>query len=80
MRKQTIYNLEEALPLFLYNGAGSLIIKESPETVEAVLDNHTSLIHQQGQLAIAESKGVQKYLLIKTLEKSKRSLHRNSYF
>ncbi|WP_286158811.1 hypothetical protein [Bacillus sp. FJAT-27238] len=35
---------------------------------------------QYGQLAIAESKGVQKYLLIKTLEKSKRSLHRNSYF
>ncbi|GED59502.1 hypothetical protein ABER61_15490 [Brevibacillus formosus] len=35
---------------------------------------------QYGQLAIAKSKGVQKYLLIKTLEKSKRSQHRNSYF
>ncbi|MED1801268.1 hypothetical protein [Brevibacillus porteri] len=33
-----------------------------------------------GQLAIAESKGVQKYLMIKTLEKSKRNLHQSSYF
>ncbi|MGG4448984.1 hypothetical protein [Brevibacillus porteri] len=33
-----------------------------------------------GQLAIAESKGIQKYLMIKTLDKNKRNLHRNSYF
>lgn len=35
---------------------------------------------QYGQQAIAESKGVQKYLMIKTLEKNKRNPHRNSYF
>ncbi|MDC0764944.1 hypothetical protein POF51_29925 [Brevibacillus sp. AG] len=56
------------------------IYQLSLDTEVAYHQGNMAEAEQYGQLAIAESQGVQKYLMIKTLEKSKRSLNRNSYF
>lgn len=56
------------------------IYQLSLDAEEAYQQGNMAEAEQYGQRAIAESKGVQKYLMIKTLEKNKRNQHRTSYF
>ncbi|GED72712.1 hypothetical protein BRE01_64140 [Brevibacillus reuszeri] len=62
------------------SGVKNRIYQLSLDAEMAYQQGNTVEAERFGQQAIAESKGVQRYLMIKTLEKNKRNPNRNSYF